>query len=104
MDDRALIRSVADRLEALAARTTSGDWRVTGLLASRPEIVAHRPDGGTEHVAEARERTAPWIAALSPTVAGPLVTLLRLAGGADPLESAAVALARSLDSRLPPGR
>ena len=78
MDDRALIRSVADRLEALAARTTAGDWRVTGLLASRPEVVAHRPDGGTEHVAEARARTAAWIAALSPAVAGPLVTLLRV--------------------------
>jgi hypothetical protein len=101
MDDRALIRSVADRLEALAARTTDGDWRVTGLLASRPEVVAHRPDGGTEHVAEARERTAPWIAALSPAVAGPLVTLLRVAGGADSLEPAAVDLARGLAPRLP---
>jgi hypothetical protein len=101
MDDRALIRSVADRLETLAARTTPGDWRVTGLLASRPEIVAHRPDGGTEHVAEARERSAPWIAALSPAVAGPLVTMLRIAGGADALEPAAVDLARELAARLP---
>ena len=101
MDDRALIRSVADRLEALAARTTSGNWRVTGLLASRPEVVAHRPDGGTEHVGEARERTAAWIAALSPAVAGPLVTMLRIAGGADPLEPAAVDLARVLAARLP---
>ncbi len=101
MDDRALVRAVADRLEALAVRTTGGDWRVSGLLASRPEVVAHRPDGGTEHVAEARERTASWIAALSPAVAGPLVTILRIAGGADPLEPAAVDLARSLDARLP---
>ena len=101
MDDRALIRSVADRLEALAARTTGGDWRVGGLLASRPEVIAHRPDGGTEHVAEARERTAPWIVTLSPAVAGPLVTLLRVAGGADPLEPAAVDLARELAARLP---
>lgn len=101
MDDRALIRSVADRLETLAARTTSGDWRVTALLASRPEVVAHRPDGGTEHVAEARERSAPWIAALSPAVAGPLVTVLRIAGGAERLEPAAVDLARALDLRLP---
>ena len=100
MDDRALIRSVADRLEALAARTTGADWQVTGLLASRPEVVAHRPDGGTEHVAEARERTAAWIAALSPAVAGPLVTVLRIAGAADPLESAAVDLARALDASL----
>ena len=101
MDDRALIRSVADRLEALAARTTGGDWRVVGLLASRPEVVGHRPDGGTEHVAEARERTAAWIAALSPAVAGPLVTVLRIAGAADPLEPAAVDLARALDPWLP---
>ncbi len=101
MDDRALVRAVADRLEALAVRTTGGDWRVSGLLASRPEVVAHRPDGGTEHVAEARERTASWIAALSPAVAGPLVTILRIAGGAEPLEAAAVDLARSLDERLP---
>ncbi len=101
MDDRALIRSVADRLEALAGRTTGGDWQVTGLLASRPEVVAHRPDGGTEHVAEGRAGTAAWIAALSPAVARPLVTLLRLAGGADPLEPAAIDLARALDARLP---
>ena len=101
MDDRAVIRSVADRLEALAARTTDGDWRVTGLLASRPEVVAHRPDGGTEHVADARERTASWVTALSPAVAGPLVTLLRVAGGAEPLEPAAVDLARVLDARMP---
>jgi hypothetical protein len=101
MDDRALIRSVADRLEALAARTTGGDWRTSGLLASRPEVVAHHGDGGTEHVAEARERTAPWIVALSPAVAGPLVTLLRIAGGAEPLEPAAVDLARELAARLP---
>jgi hypothetical protein len=64
-------------------------------------VVAHRRDGGTEHVAEARERTAPWIVALSPAVAGPLVTLLRVAGGADPLEPAAVDLARELVVRLP---
>ncbi|GAA3160337.1 hypothetical protein GCM10010531_09790 [Blastococcus jejuensis] len=101
MDDRALIRSVADRLEALADRTTGGDWRSAGLLASRPEVVAHGADGGTEHVAEARARTAAWITALSPAVAGPLVTLLRVAGGADPLEPAAVDLARELAARLP---
>ena len=101
MDDRALIRSVADRLEALAARTTPGDRRLTGLLASRPEVVAHRADGSTEHVAEARAGSAAWIAALSPDVAGSLVILLRVAGGADPLEPAAVDLARVLADRLP---
>ncbi len=52
MDDAAaLLRTAADRLEALAARTTAGDWRAAGLLATRPEVVAHAADGGTEHVA-----------------------------------------------------
>ena len=101
MTDAELLRAAADRLERLAARTTAGDWRAQGLLASRPEIVAHRPEGGTEHVAEARERTAAWITALSPAVAGPLVTLLRVAGGADRLEPAAIDLARVLAARLP---
>ncbi len=44
--------AAADRLEALAARTTPGDWRVGGLLASRPEVVAHRP--GRRHRARRR--------------------------------------------------
>ena len=101
MDDRALIRSVTDRLEALAARTTGGNWRISGLLASRPEGIAHRPDGATEHVAEARADTAAWITALSPAVAGPLVILLRVSSAADPLEPAAIDLARALDDRLP---
>jgi hypothetical protein len=101
MDDRALMRSVADRLEVLAARTTDGDWRANHLLASRPEIIAHRPDGGTEHVAEARARSAAWIAGLSPAIATPLVTLLRVASAADPLEQAAVDLTHVLAFRLP---
>ena len=101
MDDRALMRSVADRLEILAARTTDGDWRAEHLLASRPEIIAHRQDGGTEHVAEARARTAAWIAAFSPAIATPLVTLLRVAAGADQLEQAAVDLTHVLAFRLP---
>ena len=101
MDDRALMRSVADRLEVLAARTTDGDWRAEHLLASRPEIIAHRHDGGTEHVAEARARSAAWITALSPAIATPLVTLLRVASAADPLEQAAVDLAHVLAFRLP---
>jgi len=45
MDDAELLRTAAARLEDLATRTTSGDWRIGGLLATRPEIVAHRPDG-----------------------------------------------------------
>jgi hypothetical protein len=76
--DADVLRAAADRLERLAARTTAGDWRITGLLASRPEVVAHRPDGGTEHVAEARSASAAWITALSPAVAAPLAAWLRL--------------------------
>jgi hypothetical protein len=87
----------ADRLMALAARTTGGDWRLTGLLASRPEVVAHRADGSTEHVAEARAGTAGWISALSPAIAGPLADLLRAAAGTAEAE----ALGRALLSRLP---
>jgi len=101
MDDRALMRSVADRLEVLAARATDGDWRADHLLASRPEVIAHRADGGTEHVAEARARSAAWITALSPAIARPLITLLRVASAADPLEPAAVDLAHVLAFRLP---
>ena len=100
MDDRTTLRTAADRLEALAARTTTGDWRAEGLLASRPEVVAHRRDGGTEHVADARARSAEWITALSPAVAGPLVTWLRAEAGRGRMEEAAVALARVLVQRL----
>jgi hypothetical protein len=98
MDDDALLRTAAERLEALAARTTPGDWRTGGLLATRPEVIAHR-DGTTEHVAEARAGTAAWISALSPAVAGPLAAWLRAAAATDP---AAVAFARVLLDRLPP--
>lgn len=98
-DDATLLRTAADRLEQLAARTTPGDWRVGGLLASRPEVVAHAPDGGTEHVAEARARTAAWMAALSPALAAPLAAWLRAA--ADAPDPAAVAVARALLDRLP---
>ena len=101
MDDEELLRTAADRLEQLARRATPGDWRIGGLLATRPEVIAHGTDGSTRHVAEARADSARWIAALSPAVAGPLVTMLRIAGGADPLEPAAVDLARELSARLP---
>ena len=100
-EDRNLLRTAADRLARLAARSTPGDWRTTGLLASRPEVVAHRADGGTEHVAEARAGTAAWITTLSPAIAGPLVAWLRAAADADPIEPEAVAVARALLSRLP---
>jgi hypothetical protein len=95
-----LLRTAADRLEALAARTTPGDWRVAGLLATRPEVVAHTPDGGTEHVAEARANTAAWIAALSPAVTGPLAAWLRSAAEIDPATEA-LAVARVLLDHLP---
>jgi hypothetical protein len=92
--------STADRLERLAARTTPGDWRAGGLLASRPEVVAHLPGGGTEHVAEARAGTGAWITAVSPALAAPLATWLR-AAAADPVDPAAEAFARTLLARLP---
>lgn len=100
VDADALLRTAADRLETLAARTTPGEWRPAGLLATRPEVVAHRPDGGTQHVAEARADSAAWITALSPAVAEPLAALLRtLAAGEPPAE--ALELARALLHRLP---
>ncbi len=103
MDDAELLRTVATRLEDLATRTTAGDWRIGGLLATRPEVVAHRPDGGTEHVAEARAASAAWITALSPALAGPLGAWLREAAERSPVEPAAVELARLLLDRLPGG-
>ena len=104
MDDDALLRDAADRLERLAARSTPGDWRLGGLLATRPEVVAHGDDGSTEHVAEARAASAAWIAALSPAVAGPLAELLRAAADEEagsPVAAAAAELAQVLRARLP---
>ncbi|WP_456598615.1 hypothetical protein [Blastococcus sp. SYSU DS0616] len=95
-----LVREAADRLEALAACTTPGDWRLAGLLASRPEVVAHGPGGATEHVADARARSAGWITALSPALAGPLAAWLRAASAGQPPPEA-VAVARQLLHRLP---
>ena len=98
--DARLLRDVADRLEELAGRTTAGDWRVGGLLASRPEVVALLAGGRTQHVAEARAGTAAWIAALSPALADPLAGWLRAAARADPVDPSAVALALVLSDRL----
>jgi hypothetical protein len=100
MNDRALLRTAADRLERLADRTTQGDWRAGGLLASRPEVIAHL-DGGTEHVAEARARTAAWITALSPVVGRALVAWLRAAAEAPSVDPSATATAQALLDRLP---
>jgi hypothetical protein len=96
-----LLRTAAARLERLATRTTRGEWRLGGLLATRPEVVAHAADGGTEHVAEARARTAEWIAALSPDLAAPLAAWLRAAAGNDPVDHTAADVARLLLQRLP---
>ena len=104
VDDATLLRAAAARLTATAARSTPGDWRVGGLLASRPEVVAHRPDGGTEHVAEARAPSARWIAALSPAVAVPLADWLRAAADSPSPDETALRLARVLLDRLPPGQ
>ena len=93
--DVEVLHAAADRLAALAARTTGGTWTVTGLLASRPEVVARLPDGRSEHVAEARARTAEWISTVSPAVAGPLAGWLRSAARA-PVDPHALALARLL--------
>ena len=98
MDDAELLRAAAARLTELAARSTAGDWRVGGLLASRPEVVAHRPDGGTEHVAEARAASARLIAGLSPAVAVPLADWLH--AEADAPSEPALRLARILLQRL----
>ena len=95
------LTAAAARLERLAARTTAGNWRTAGLLATRPEVVAHHPDGGTEHVADARARTAEWITAVSPAVAAPLAAVLRSAASAEPVDDAALELARTLLERLP---
>lgn len=100
MDDASLLRTAADRLEALAARTTGGDWRLQGLLASRPEVVAHLPDGSTEHVAEARAATGRWVAGLSPAVAAPLAALLRATADGGAADQPAADLARVLLDRL----
>ena len=100
-EDARTLRTAATRLTELAARTTPGDWRVGGLLASRPEVLAVDADGGSEHVAEARARTAAWIAALSPAVAEPLAGWLAAAAAAEDPDPAAVSLARVLLGRLP---
>ena len=100
-DDAEILRAAARRLEYLAGRTTAGDWRIGGLLATRPEVIASRADGSTEHVAEARAGSAAWIAALSPAVAGPLAGWLRHAGERSPVEPEALELARILLDRLP---
>jgi hypothetical protein len=98
VDDAELLRTAADRLEQLARRATPGDWRIGGLLATRPEVIAHGTDGSTRHVAEARADSARWIAALSPAVAESLAAWLRAAADHPPAE--AVQFAELLVGRL----
>ena len=93
--DVEVLRAAADRLASLAARTTGGSWVVRGLLASRPEVVAEFADGGSEHVAEARARTAEWIRTLSPALAAPLAGWLR-AAARPPVDPKALAVARAI--------
>lgn len=96
---RTVLFDAADRLERLAARSTPGDWRLQGLLATRPEVVAHGADGSAQHVAEARATSAGWIIAMSPALAGPLVSWLRSAAAEERPNEAAIALARTLLAR-----
>lgn len=98
-DERRELLVAADRLEALTARTTSGEWRIGGLLATRPEVIAEFADGKTEHIADARAATAAWIATLSPAVARPLAAWLRSAADTLPIAPAALSFARALTSR-----
>ena len=93
-----VLRIAAERLESLAAASTPGDWRPAGLLATRPEVVAVRGDGTTEHVAEARAGSATWIVTLSPAIAGPLAAWLRSAAETDP-PAEALAFARAVLDR-----
>ena len=81
-----LLRRAADEVERLARQAPPGRWTARGLLATRPEIVAD-DDGRTEHVAEARSRSAPWILTMSPEVAPALAAWLREAAN-DPTPAA----------------
>lgn len=101
MSQRDELLGVAAKLERLAAVSTRGDWRVGGLLATRPEVVADLGGGHTEHIAEARAGSARWIAALSPALAEPLAAWLRAAARVEQVDAAALAFARALRGRLP---
>ncbi|MHA6795950.1 hypothetical protein ACVGVM_20905 [Pseudonocardia bannensis] len=95
-DSASVLLAAADTLERLADRATAGRWAVGGLLATRPEVIAHREDGSTEHVAEARAASAGWIVTLSPQTAPHLVRWLRATAGADRIDPAAVAFAEKV--------
>jgi hypothetical protein len=73
----AVLRRAADELGRLRELVPSGRWSARGLLATRPEIVAENTAGHSEHVADARRRSAEWILAMAPAVASPLIAWLR---------------------------
>lgn len=90
----------AELIEQLAESSTRGQWQRRGLLATRPEIVARRADGSTEHVAEARAGSVRWISTLSPAIAPALAGWLRSAACQDgQLDPNALSLARELLGR-----
>lgn len=95
-ESREPLEAAAELVEQLATVAPAGQWRVSGLLATRPEVLAERDDGSTEHVAEARAGTARWIVALSPATAPALVQWLRRAARSDPADAEALAFARAL--------
>ena len=102
MDDRALLRTAADRLDALAARTTAGDWRAGGLLASRPEVIAHHGDGRAPSTWPRRAPAPrPGSPPSAPPSRRPWPAWLRAAADAPAVEPAATAVARVLLERLP---
>jgi hypothetical protein len=90
----ALLRRAADELDRLRRQVPPGRWSTRGLLASRPEIVAEDDAGHTEHVADARHRSAGWLVAMAPTVASPLIAWLRET--ADALEHPELGVAMSV--------
>jgi hypothetical protein len=105
------LRDAAHRLEDLRARTPDGEWETAGLLASRPEVVARRDDGTSEHIADTRARTAAWIVGLSPRVVEPLIAWLRAtadavdAGGApEATTAAALTFAARVTGHIAPSR
>jgi hypothetical protein len=95
-ESASLLRSAARHLEELRARTPGGTWETAGLLATRPEVIARYEDGTTEHVAEARARTAPWIVGLGPDVVEALLPWLR--STADAVESGRLPLEVATDA------
>ncbi|RCW44634.1 hypothetical protein DFQ14_104223 [Halopolyspora algeriensis] len=99
-EERRELRDAAELIERLAATSTRGRWQLRGLLATRPEVVAEREDGSTEHVAEARAASGHWITAMSPAVGPPLAGWLRSAARTEStVDPDALSVARALLDR-----